>query len=570
MKQLSGLDAGFLYMETARSFGHVSSLSVYERPGEPADFRPYEAFRAQLATRLHLIEPFLRKLVTVPLGLDRPYWIIDPDFDLDFHVRHLGLPAPGTREQLAEQVARIIGRPLDRARPLWEAYIIEGLADGRFALLTKIHHATIDGASGVELLTIMLDPVPAPAPPADEAEAVVLREPRGDVVPAAPELLVRAARNLAGNPGRATRLGLRAMSEAATLARNGGLATLLDEIRRRLPRGSSDDDVRDRPPSLPMRAAPRTPWNRAITAHRRLALRSVPLDDVKAIKNHLGATVNDVVMAVCAGALRRYLQEHDALPAEPLVAMVPISIRSGSEADIWTNRVSGLLSALPTNLDEPLARVRAMHDTMEAAKQQFDMLPADLIADATQFTTPALATRAIRMAAAMRISDRMNPPVNLVISNVPGPRQPLYMAGARLEHFYPVSTVVDGQGLNITVQSYLDTLDLGLVACRELVPDLEHLADLCVDEIAVLLAESAEGRRAAADAAGSSPARAPRASATRPPAAERTAPAKRTGTREAATPRRRPPAPSKRAPATTAAPARPSATRAPRSKRAAG
>ena len=481
MKQLSGLDAGFLYMETATSFGHVSSLSVYRRPNDPS-FEPFEAFRSQLEARMHLIDPFRRRLVEVPMGLDRPFWILDPDFDLDFHVRHLGLPAPGSQAQLSEQVARLIGRPLDRSRPLWEAYVIEGLRDDDFAILTKVHHATIDGASGVELLTIMLDAEPHPPEHAD----ISLRPWPVDKIPSSNDVLRKAAINLAANPGRAARLSLRALSEAATAVRNTELASVIDAVRRRLPRGRPAD-TRDRPPTMPLRAAPRTPFNASITAHRRFAMRSVPLDDIKTIKNHLGATVNDVVMAVCAGALRRYLHGHDALPAEALVAMVPISIRSGDEADIWTNRVSALVSALPTDIDDPVERVRAMHKTMDAAKQQFDMLPADLIAEFTQFATPALATRAIRMAAATRIADRMNPPVNLVISNIPGPRQPLYLAGATMKHFYPVSTVIDGQGLNITVQSYVDTLDFGLVACRELVPDLEDLVDLCVDEVNRLL-----------------------------------------------------------------------------------
>jgi WS/DGAT/MGAT family acyltransferase len=207
---------------------------------------------------------------------------------------------------------------------------------------------------------------------------------------------------------------------------------------------------------------------------------------VKSIKNHLGVTLNDVVMAVCAGALRRYLEAHDALPTDPLVAMVPVSIRSGDERDKWTNRVSGIMARLPTDLQDPVDRVHAMHDTMVAAKEQFDLLPADLIVDLSQFTAPALATRAARLAAATRISDRMNPPVNVVISNVPGPRQPVYLAGAQMTHYYPVSTITDGLGLNMTVQSYVDTLDFGLVSCRELVPDLWDMLDLCIDEVKVL------------------------------------------------------------------------------------
>jgi len=196
---------------------------------------------------------------------------------------------------------------------------------------------------------------------------------------------------------------------------------------------------------------------------------------------------NDVVMAVCAGALRRYLDGCDSLPADPLVAMVPVSIRSGDEADKWTNRVFALTASLPTNVDDPEERVRAMSVTMNAAKQRFEMMPAELIMDFTQFAMPALATRAIRLATSTRVVDRLNPPFNLVISNVPGPRQPLYAAGARMKHYYPVSTITDGQGLNITVQSYTDTLDFGLVSCRELVPDLWDLLQLCLDEVQILM-----------------------------------------------------------------------------------
>ncbi|MEY2582159.1 MAG: diacylglycerol O-acyltransferase / wax synthase [Ilumatobacteraceae bacterium] len=475
VQQLSGLDASFLYMETSRTFGHVSSLSIYEHPRD-ADFDPFEALRNQVASRLHLIEPLRRRLVEVPFGLDRPYWVADPDFDLDFHVRHLGLAGPGTTEQLTEQVARIIARALDRTKPLWELYVIEGLDTGDFAVLTKIHHAAIDGASGVEMMSILLDHEPDSIQPEQPAESSKL-----DAIPSALELLGRASVNMARNPARATRITLRSLGELAKAARRVDLANTFDALQRRLrPRS---DDQRDRPPLLPRISAPATPFNKAITAHRRFAIGSAPLDDVKAIKNRLGVSINDVVMAVCAGGLRRYLDKHGVLPTEPLVAMVPVSTRSGEEADKWTNRVSALLAALPTDVEDPVQRVLAMHETMNAAKQRFDLMPADLIMDFTQLAMPALATRAIRLVAATRIVDRVNPPMNLVISNVPGPRQPLYAAGARMKHYYPVSTITDGQGLNITVQSYTDTLDFGLVSCRELVPDVWDLLQFCLDEV---------------------------------------------------------------------------------------
>jgi WS/DGAT/MGAT family acyltransferase len=191
-------------------------------------------------------------------------------------------------------------------------------------------------------------------------------------------------------------------------------------------------------------------------------------------------------MAVCAGALRRYLTDHDALPEDPLVGMIPVSIRTGREADKWTNRVSGLIAPLPTHIADPVERVRAVHHAMTVAKADFELVPADVLASMSILAPPALAARAARVAASMRIADRLNPPVNVVISNVPGPRQPLYLDHARLKHFYPVSTVTDGQGLNLTVQSYLDTLDFGFVACRELVPDLWDLIQHCLDEINTL------------------------------------------------------------------------------------
>jgi len=479
VQQLSGLDAAFLQMETSRTFGHVSSLSIFERPKDPS-FRPFEAFRTQVQNRLPLVEPLRRRLVEVPFGLDRPYWIADPDFDLEFHVRQIGLAPPGSVEQITDQVARIVGRPLDRTRPLWELYVIEGLENNEFGVLTKIHHATIDGASGVEMMSILLDPGPKTRP---ESEPDDNWQP--DQVPSPLDLLSRASINLTRNPMRASRLALRSMGELAKVARRVDIANTLDAIQRRLRPPSAEQ--RDRAPILPRIAAPSTPFNKAITPHRRFAIGSVPLDDVKAIKNRLGVTLNDVVMAVCAGALRRYLDASDSLPAEPLVAMVPVSIRSGDEADKWTNRVFGLTASLPTDIDDPEERVRAMSVTMNAAKQRFELMPAELIMDFTQFAMPALATRAIRLATSTRVADRLNPPFNVVISNVPGPRQPLYAAGARMKHFYPVSTITDGQGLNITVQSYTDTLDFGLVSCRELVPDLWDLLQMCLDEVQTLM-----------------------------------------------------------------------------------
>ena len=486
MKQLSGLDATFLYMETPSQFGHVSSLSIFEKPDDPA-YDAFTAWRSQIDRRLHLLEPLRRKLRDVPFRLDHPFWIDDADFDLDFHVRNTAVPPPGSDQQLAELVARIIGRPLDRTRPLWETYVIEGLPDNRFGILTKVHHATIDGASGAELLTMMLDAevggddVP---PPAEEWQP--------EAPPSDAEVLARASANLVRKPGRAILLGTRTIRDLGRSTRNPALVAAANQVRNSLrgPVGSLLNIGRERTPEtdikgpLPALSAPRTPFNASITAHRRFAYRSTSLQSVKDIKNALGATVNDVVMAVCAGGLRSWLEDHDALTEQPLNAMIPVSIRTGEETERWTNRVSSIFAELPTHEADPVKRVELVHNSMVGAKELFDAIPAAQLTDFAQFPPPAVFARAMRLST--RLMTRINPPVNLVISNVPGPRQPLYAAGSRLLHYYPVSTIVDGQGLNVTVQSYLDTLDFGLVACRELVPDLWDMLDAMINDLAAL------------------------------------------------------------------------------------
>lgn len=486
MKQLSGLDASFLNMETASSFGHINSLSIYCRPDDDPDFDPYVAMRDQIEARLGLLEPFRRRLVEVPFGLDRPYWINDPDFDLDFHVRHIGVPGQGTPAQMGDLVGRLIGRPMDRRRPLWEAYVIEGLESGDFAVLLKLHHSTVDGAAGAELLGMLLDPSVVP----EDADWKPEHEPSGV------EMLARTAYGVARTPVKGLRLQVKALNEVGRITRQQGFGRVARAIQRGVPgpAGSvirkalgTDTSHQDEVPLLPRLGAPRTPFNATITPHRRFAYRSADIATIKAIKTELGATVNDVVMAVCAGALRRYLESHDALPEENLVAMIPVSIRTGDEQDKWSNRVSAIFSDLPTTFDDPVDRVEQVNASMATAKQQFDLLPADLIQDLSELAPPALAVRASQLAARVRVADRTNPPANLVVSNVPGPRTPLSLSpGVVLKHYYPVSTVIDGQGLNITVQSYCDSLDFGLVACRELVPDLWDLADLLIDEIQVL------------------------------------------------------------------------------------
>jgi diacylglycerol O-acyltransferase / wax synthase len=475
VKQLTGLDAAFLYMETPTTFGHVTGLMIFERPSPEYD--PYAAVCAKYASLVGELEPLRRRVVEVPFGLDHPYWVADPNFDLDFHVRELRLARPGLVDQLAEQVCRIVGRPMDRTRPLWEVYVIDGLQDGRWALLTKYHHATIDGASGQLMLQIVTDTTPdAPAPgqgPSWEPEAL----------PATAELLRRTAGHLARNPFRAMRVQARIVGQLADATGIHGMSSAAGQAGAavkwvaQLGRGNRPNI------SLPAITAPPTPWNKTITAHRRFAMRTTSLDNVKRLKDATGSTVNDIVMAICAGGLREYLMAHDALPNRPLRAMVPVSIRTGDEADPWTNRVSAIVAELPTDSADPVERVARCRNAMQNAKRTHELVPAAELVDLTQYSTPVLATAAVRLASRLRLADRVTLPFNLVISNVPGPRQPLYFAGAKLCHQFPVSIVTDGQGLNTTVVSYLDRLDFGFIADRELIPDLWDLADMHIAEI---------------------------------------------------------------------------------------
>ena len=486
MKQLSGLDAAFLYMETPNTYGHVNGLAIYERPSP--DFDPYAAVYERFGSLVGHLEPFRRRVVEVPFNLDHPYWIDDPHFDLDFHVRQIGLAPPGAADQLAEQVARIIGRPMDRSRPLWEVYVIEGLGDGRWAMLTKTHHATIDGAAGVLMLKLMT---------AATADAPWPYEPiewEGEPLPTDGELLKRSINHLVSNPVKGARLSLRILrnfAESAGLASLGELAARSRELitstagRSEQANALSEQVKRI---SMPLSAAPPTPWNKSVGPDRRFAMRSESLSNIKRLKDATGGTVNDVVMAICAGALREYLLRHDCLPDEPLRAMVPVSIRTGLEEDPWTNRVSSIIAELPTNCGDPLERVSLCKAAMNEAKQQLDLVPADAIMEASDVTSPVIATAAVRLMA--RLSDRITMPINVVISNVPGPREELYFAGAKLDHYIPVSTISNGIGLNITVHSYGDRLDFGLVADRELVPDLWDLVDLHIEEVARLFEAS--------------------------------------------------------------------------------
>jgi diacylglycerol O-acyltransferase len=469
MHQLTGLDASYLHMEDARATGHVGALIVVD---PSTSDRPITAdtIRQHIADRIHLLAPFRWKLVTVPFGIDLPYWIDDPGLDLDYHVREGALPRPGTDSQLAQLVARISSRPLDRAHPLWEYYVIEGLPDGRVGILSKTHHAAVDGKSGMKILTTLLSEDPRSSPP--PAPTVSSADPE----PSEYDMWVRGWTGIMTRPEKAQRLMADLAKEGERLAASHYGLDALKPMNRSRP------DTSD---------APRLPFNRMLTARRNWAFGTLSLTDAKKVRARYGCTINDVVMAICAGALRRWLKSHDALPDRPIKAMVPISTRTAEDAEASVsggNQVSGMVADLPTHIAEPGARLKAAHQIMRAAKEKHSALPASLLQQFSQFTAPAAAELVARTAAELRLAEVFDLPFNLVISNVPGPREPLYYAGALLEANYPVSMLAHGMGLNITVQSYRDRMDFGLVSCPELVPDLWSLVDYLGEAMEELVA----------------------------------------------------------------------------------
>lgn len=489
MQQLTGMDASFLHMETATTQGHVGSLTIFDAKSAPAEFG-LEELKAILTQRLHLAPLLRRRLIEVPLGLDQPYWLEDPDFDLNYHVREIALPPPGDEIRLAEQVARIHERPLDRRRPLWELYLIWGLADGHVAQYTKMHHSAVDGVSGAELLAVLLDlepEPPVPVPPDKPWQA--------DAEPSQLEMLMRGVATLATQPLKALRFQRRTLQTmgrrdpasalaAAVLPATANLGAaglmLLDQIvTRRMVKPARDGEVLARPTLT----APRTVFNHTISAHRRFGFGSLSLDTTKEVKNAFGVTVNDVVLAICGGALRQYLLESDDLPAESLLAMVPVSVRSEDQKGAGGNQVSAMIATLATDEVDPVERLRTIHEAMMVAKSDHKAIPAELLQDFAQFATPALAARAARVVAGAKVADRVNVPFNVTVSNVPGPNFPLYAGGARMVGCYPVSTIADGIGLNITVMSYMGDLDFGIVACREMLPEPMRLIELLGDSL---------------------------------------------------------------------------------------
>jgi diacylglycerol O-acyltransferase len=466
VKRLSGLDAAFLAIETPTAHMHVLSTAILDPSDAPATF-DIDRVRDLLLERMHLLPPFRRRLVTVPFDLHNPLWVEDPNFDLDYHLRRTALPSPGGPRELAALTAEIAGRQLDRTRPLWELWYVEGLEHDRVAIISKIHHSAIDGMSGVELIANLFDFEPDPPP----RTAVTDRSHwRPDHVPSDPELLVHAVASIARQPllmARAMRRLVRSATRVVKRAR--------DEATNA---------------GVPL-TAPRLTMNGTITPHRKVAFSSIALADVKTVKNAFGVKVNDVILAVTTGAMRTYLTGRGELPDRPLVATIPTSVRTEDQKSEMGNRVSAMFAALPVEIDDPVERLLAVHRSTVDAKQMHEDIGGNTLQEWADLASPAIFSRAMRAYSSLRMAERHRPIHNLVISNVPGPPFPLYFAGARLVAIYPMGPIFDGAGLNATVISYLDHVDFGFLVCRELVPDVDDLAAAVPDALAELVKAAA-------------------------------------------------------------------------------
>ncbi|MGD0984961.1 MAG: wax ester/triacylglycerol synthase family O-acyltransferase [Acidimicrobiales bacterium] len=462
MQRLSGLDSMFFYMETPTNHMHVTGVFLLDPTAAPGGFS-FVQVRAMVASRLHRAPPLRRRLVEVPLGLAQPVWIEDPGFDLDYHVRRACLPAPGGRLELEQFVGEIVGSPLDRQRPLWEMYLVEGLEGDLQAMVVKVHHAAIDGVSAAELIAGWLD-LEADAPLADSDDGDDWQPER---VPSEIDLLVGAWAQIASSPPKVARTTRRCTQAALRVATH------------------NRDSAAASPPS-PF-SAPRTSFNLAISPQRRVCFVAASLEDLRAVKNHFGCTVNDVVLAVCAGALRRFLLVRGELPEEPLVALVPMSVRADEERLTGGNRLSAMLSSLATDIADPVARLHAISAAMSGAKYQESLIGSDVLTDWTEFTFPALIGGVARFISSTRFFDHVRPAFNVTISNIPGPQFPLFLAGARVAATYPLGPVVEGAGLNMTVMSYCGTVYFGLNGCRKTVSGIADLPAMISESLDELL-----------------------------------------------------------------------------------
>jgi WS/DGAT/MGAT family acyltransferase len=486
MDHLSGMDASFLHFETPETPMHVGSLMLFELPkGYAGDF--YEDVRAMIGKRLHLASVMHRKLAQMPFELAEPVWIDDDDIDLDYHIRSITLRRPGTLQQLDRLVARMHSTLLDRSRPLWEMTVIEGLENGQVAFYSKAHHSGVDGKAGAELAKVMYDASPE------------IRE-------------VPPPRRKPGTSGY--QLGVTELLQAAienSAQQYRKLAELLPAAAKAVSTAagvfaSQRTAKSERPLNLGL--APKTIFNASITNQRSYSTLSVPLADIKAFGRRSGGTVNTIVMAMCSIALQRFLKERGLLPNEALIAMVPVSLR-GEGDSAMNNQVSAVRVDLATDIEDLPARFKAIHASSEAAKAVVKELKPVLGVDMPVIGAPWLLTSLASLYGRSNLAAQLPAAGNVAISNVPGPPVPLYMAGARMLHFYPVSIPYHGMALNMTVQSYAGSLEFGLTACQRVLSQEEsyELIGYLKDALKEIAALPAVEQAAAATTAPAEPRR---------------------------------------------------------------
>jgi len=467
--RLTGLDSSFLHLERDSAHMHVAGCSVFAGSAPP-----YDDLVAAIESRLHLVPRYRQRLAFVPLGQGRPVWVDDPHFNLRYHVRHTALPRPGGEAELKRLAGRVFSQALDRSRPLWELWLVEGLAGGRFAVLSKTHHALVDGISGVDIATVLFDTSPDPLPVAAPDQEWDARP-----LPSRAQLLADALLERATVPAEAAR-GIRAtLRGPRTVARRAGRA--LGSVSALAWTG--------------LQAAPPSPFNQRIGPHRRFTWVRADLARFKAIKNSLGGTVNDVVLAAVAGALGSYMRLHGRqTDGVDLKAMVPVSVRADVERGALGNRVAAMWATLPVGQADPVARLHTVSEAMVGVKQSGQAVGAEILTAVSGFAPPTIMAQAARLQARQRL-------FNLVVTNVPGPQFPLYLLGRELEAIYPMVPLAENTALGIAILSYNGQLNFGLVGDFDALADLEVLADelrSSIDELA-----SAAGVPVAAPAGGS-------------------------------------------------------------------
>ena len=503
MHKLTGIDATFLYMETEETPMHVSALLICEPAKEGEN--SYEALKSQIAARAHEIPSFHRKLMPTPFYVDHPVWVTAETVDLDYHIKHARLPEPGTAEQLRTLIQGLHSAVLDRDRPLWQFYIIEGIHDeslgmkkGSFALYTKSHHASVDGGAGIAVMDIISDREPTPRPPLPKNKIRLYAEKPGTF-----ELL-------GGSYGRFLQQQVDIIKSVPDMVKAAG----------RFLKVASEDTAGV---LKNMKPAPKTRFNVRIQKQRAYGAESLMLPEVKALARRTNTTLNDVVLSICGGALRTYLSKHKELPDDSLVAMVPVSLRELGDASN-TNQVAGMTCGLGTDIADPLKRLKAVNENAKSSKKQLGTVKDIFPTDYSFFGAPLMVTAMAQISSRTDIVNYMPSPINVTISNVPGPRRPMYFAGSKVMANFPVSIATHGCALNITLQSYVDRLDFGLIACKIAVPDVQDIADYIVDEFR-LLQKAAEKLPEPAVATKTSAA-AKAAPAKKTPAAAKAVPAK--------------------------------------------